>query len=278
MLRLFHALRPRRLCAALGLAVAAFGLAACGDGFAPASPTLQPDAPAVEAARRDSVLAVLADLRRTAIDSAFGRLSDYTYRRTRRTAALHDADAAEAPTRTSVVRFTRADDGRRIEPVEIDSSGSFEEAPFGWFGGLATLREDTTELAPYILSDDPPYESGRGREAFLFRLRPDTLLDGRPTRVVLIEPHPTEGEGQQLRHVRLFIDRASNELAAIDVVRTQDALLYGERSRNFLKIQRLPDGAWVPDSLRIDTRFAPAGASTREVRTSARYSDFALRR
>jgi len=229
-------------------------------------------------ASRDSVLAVLAQLNRTAFDSAFARLDAYAVTRDVRTEQL-DTTGATTAYRTRTLRYPPGTGLGTIQ--QADSAGQFQAG-----GLLASLtpsqppRARPGNLAGQVLSDQPAYLAPRTQEAYRYALRRDSLLDGTPTHVVEAKVRSGErGAGQGLRYARLTIDRASHELVGLTTTRASQILLFRERSQITVRLRRAPDRrrGWVPHLTRTRAVVDVPLRAPRQFRTVSAYHGYAAR-
>ncbi len=240
----------------------------CGD-----APNRAGSSPVSEAAlsqsraERDTVLARLSTLKQDAFRSAFARLAGHDYTRYARTEQFDQEGFLVAYVEREV-RHERGG-GARIE--RQDSLGTFD---FGLFKRVVSARANSlgpVDLIPLLLPEDPAYLLPRNWEQYRYRQRPDTLLWDRTARVIDIRALPVLADGQNIRYVRYYIDRETNELMAIYLERTALSLLFREESRFYLHLQRLPGGDWLPYNTRLHTRIKTLFATPRQFRTVATY-------
>jgi len=225
---------------------------------------------------RDSVLAVLAQLNRTAFDSAFARLDAYAVTRTVRTEQL-DTTGATTAYRTRTLRYPPGPGPGTIQ--RADSAGRFQAG-----GVLARLtpsqspRARPGNLAGQALADQPAYLAPRTQEAYRYALRRDSLLDGTPTHVVEAKVRSGErGADRSIRYARLTVDRASHELVGLTTTRASRILLFRERSQITLRLRRAPDAAWVPHLTRVRAVVDVPLRAPRQFRTVSAYRGYAAR-
>ncbi|WP_263808953.1 hypothetical protein [Salinibacter sp.] len=225
---------------------------------------------------RDSALAVLAQLNRTAFDSAFARLDAYAVTRTVRTEQL-DTTGATTAYRTRTLRYPPGPGPGTIQ--RADSAGRFQAG-----GVLARLtpsqspRARPGNLAGQALADQPAYLAPRTQEAYRYALRRDSLLDGTPTHVVEAKVRSGErGADRSIRYARLTIDRASHELVGLTTTRASRILLFRERSQITLRLRRAPDAAWVPHLTRVRAVVDVPLRAPRQFRTVSAYRGYAAR-
>jgi hypothetical protein len=294
--------RPLRAAARAALVVAlAAGLAACGEPpgvesiaggraspFVPAgAPT--PDtaaatgeAPPPSSPARDSALAVLERMDRTALDSSFARLRDRAYVRHTRLDRLGPGGAVRA-WRTRTLRYApeagAAPDRVAADRVAADSAGAPGRAPLSGLASSANPQARLENPVPYALPDQPAYLSPRTREAFAYRLTADTLGFG-PGRsavavqVVEVRARPGAGDDQSIRYARLVVTRADRALVAASVVRAERTLFFREDSRFSLLLRPGPAGAWLPGLTRFRARVDVPFRAPRQFRTASAYYGF----
>lgn len=201
---------------------------------------------------RDSAIAVLSSMQRTAFDSAFAALEAYGVTRYVRTEQLSPSGVITA-LRSSVLRYP--DSSRDGTILRRDSSGAFRRG--GLFGRVAPDQQPTARPANFaaqVLSDQPAYVEPRTREAFRYALQADTLRDGTPVYVLeAIARDYGTGREQGIRYARLHIVRSTRELIGLTTVRDDEVLLFGENSRLSFHLRRAPDGRrdWVPHVTRV---------------------------
>ncbi|QXD14941.1 hypothetical protein GQ464_016215 [Rhodocaloribacter litoris] len=230
-------------------------------------------APAAEtgpSATRDTALAVLSTLRRDAFSGAFAALSAYRYTRYSRTEQL-DAGGRRIAFAEQVVRHA----GPAPEHIRVDSGGTFDFGFFRRFVSPARPTESPRDLSPYLLAEEPAFLSPRNRDAFSYRLQPDTLIWDRPAQVVEVRARPVAGEEQRVRMARLYLDRATGELIALAVARLDPALLFREESRYFAALRPVGDSTWVPHLVRFHTRLHLPLLPPRQFRIVSAYYAFA---
>ncbi len=256
----------RRAFLFLPVVVIASGLTACGDRAG----VIQSDG---EAAMRDSVLTVLADADRSFFMTAFRRLSDYEYTRYMRT-EQYDADDFLLAFDEVSVRVEGADAQRVSRMERADSAGTFDFGLFNRFVSQNVENVDPVDLVPYVLPDDIGYRSPRNAEKFTYRILPDTLLWDRQAMVVEIKVRPEVGDGLNIRVVRQYIDRETNALVAVYLERIDLALLFREESAFYVDLRPAPDGVFLPNNTRFQTRIRMPFRGTYKIRTVSTFSDF----
>lgn len=228
------------------------------------------------AAERSAALAVLDSLQHGTMEAAFDRLSRYAFTYRVRTAQRTPDDEVMAR-RTEVWRFPPPDSAQRPFLVRVDSSGSFEGGWFDVFAGGRNGDIQLTDRAQHVLPDDPAYLEPRTREAFRYRLLPDTSLDGRRARVVEIHAQPGElGADRVIRHARLFVEPDTYELVGLYLVRAEASVLFREDSRTLARLRPAPDSGWVPATTRLEARLEMPFQAARSLRMEASFSAYRL--
>ena len=248
----------------LTLLVSATLMAGCSD----APPERPPERnPVAETATRDSALALLRTAEREALQQAFQRLEETSYTRSTIVEQLDTRGNRIA----SIERRVRHASSQEARILSVDSSGRFR---FGWLDRFTSGTFDPqnpSRLPVYLGSEDPAYLSERNREAYRYRILPDTVRYGRPTRVVLVRARPGADDEKAVRQVRLYIDRESNQLVALNLVRQTDNLLFSEKSRLQAEIAPVAENGWKPATTQFDTQFDIPFQPTRTFRTASTF-------
>lgn len=259
----------------LGVALVLGGLLLGGTGCTSSSGGESPFMPSdtiTSSVGRDSALAVLTSMRRTAFDSAFVRLSNYAVTRSVRTEQLTPAGATTA-VRSYEIRYAPGAERGTIE--RRDSSGTFREG--GLFGRVAPESDPAARpenVAAQMLPDQPAFVEPRTREAFRYALRATTV---RGTPVYTLEATARArgtGQDQAVRYARLRIHRPSRQLIGLTLVRDEEVLLFGEDSRMRLGLQRTAGGAWVPRESRVRAVLRVPFRTPRHFRTVSAFYEY----
>ena len=229
-------------------------------------------APAAVSADPDSVFAFLSSIDQGTLRAAFGRLDQLDFTRYSRTEQF-DADDHLIAFDERVIRHEGPPGNRRFVTIDSDSAGTFDFGYFSRFVSDDVEAYDPLNLPDHVIPDDPAYLSPRNQEAYLYRWLPDTLMLGAPARVLEIRAHPTEGDEQNIRRVKLYVDRRRNALTAVDLERTDLALWYREESRYYVQVRPMVGGTWLPHSTRFETRVRVPFRPTHRFRTVATYSE-----
>lgn len=206
-------------------------------------------------ASRDSVLAVLARMNRTAFDSAFATLEAYALTRHVRTEQM-DTTGTTTAYRSLTLRHSPNQSHGTIQ--RADSAGTFRDG--GLLSGITPAqqrRSTPPNLAAQTLPDQPAYLAPRTQEAYRYALCRDTLLDDTPVVVVEATARADDrGQDQGIRYARLTIDRSSHELVGLTTIRTNRILLFRENSQITIRLRRAPDGG-PSDGPRAETDWVP---------------------
>lgn len=222
---------------------------------------------------RDSALSVLTAMERAAFDSAFVQLDEFAMTRYVRTEQLDTTGTATA-LHTHTLRYPSGTEAGTIR--RRDTVGQFQS---GGILSSITPPQDPTErpanLAAQALPDQPAYLAPRTREAYRYALRSDSLLDGTPTFVVEAKARTDDrGRDQGIRYARLIIDRTSNELVGLSVVRANQILLFRENSQLTIRLRTASDGTWVPHLTRVRAVVSVPLRSSRQFRTVSAFYDY----
>jgi len=265
-LRFEHARSLHALAAAAVLA-GALGLAGCG-GAERVEPAFAPADTIASAVDRDSALAVLTSMRRTAFDSAFAALGRYGVTRYARTEQLSPSGTTTA-LRSHVVEYASGSQPGTVQ--RRDSAGAFRDGGLlGWAAPARNPAARPADVAGQVLPDQPAYVEPRTREAFRYALRDDTLAEGGA--VYLLEATARDrgtGREQGVRHVRLILDQNSRQLIGLTMIRADEALLFREHSRFHIRLRRAPDdrARWVPHLTRSRASVQVPFRAPRQFRT-----------
>lgn len=259
---------------AVALLLLGSGLWAAGCQSSPERPT-PPFAPTdtiVSAVDRDSALAVLSSMERSAFDSAYAALSDYTVTRYVRTEQL-DSTGTTTALASYVLRYPPGPERGVIQ--RSDTAGTFRGG--GLLGRAAPDRRPTdrpANVAEQILPDQPTYVEPRTREAYRYALRADTLPDGSAAYILEARARTGgTGQDQSIRHARLLIDRASHQLIGLTTVRADPGLLFSEHSRLHLRLRPRAD-TWIPDISRVRAVLNVPFRAPRQFRTVSAFYQY----
>jgi hypothetical protein len=224
----------------------------------------------------DDVIALLRDLDRASIDSAFARLPSYSYLRRVRTEQLRDQDQATIAFEERVFRHSTRHGERIVDVLATDSAGTFRIGTAGRVFATRNDEMDPTNPLPHLLPDEPAYLADRHREAFTYRMLQDTLLAGRTVRVLEVRAVPDTD--QRLRHLLFHVDPVDNALLGVYIEQRETALLFHEGSRFLVALGLAPDGRLVPDSLHYATNVRLPFRTSRFVEMATGFSAFSRER
>jgi len=244
-------------------------LLGCSSSPRPTSPFLPADTIATTV-DRDSALAVLSSMRRTAFDSAFTALNEYAVTRSVRTEQMGPSGAVTAM-QSYVLRYSPGSGQGTIQ--ERDSMGTFRSGGIlEWSTPAQTPTARPSNVAEQVLSDEPAFIEPRTREGYRYALRADTLRGETP--VYLLDAFARDqgtGRDQSVRYVRLVLHRGTRELIGLRMVRAGRVLLFEENSRMSVRLRRAPDGQWVPHVTRVRALVDVPFRTPRQFRTASDY-------
>lgn len=228
------------------------------------------DTIATTEAPRDSALAVLARLDRTAFDSAFAHLDAYAFTRHVRTEQL-DTTGTTTAARTLTLRYAPGTAPGTLQ--RADSIGTFRQG--GFFSAITPPQQPRARpgnLAAQALPDQPAYLAPRTQEAYRYALRRDSLLDGTP--VVTVEARARswgQGADQSIRYARLTMEQDSHALVGLTTLRTSQILLFREQSALTLRLRPSAGQDWVPHLTRVRAVVDLPFRAPRQFRTVSGY-------
>lgn len=240
----------------------------------PGSPPEEPgkDRLAAASAHIDTVFAFISSIDQNALREAFGRMDQVDYTRYSRTEQF-DADDRLIAFEERVTRHEGPPGDRRFVTVDRDSAGAFDFGYFSRFVSENVESYDPLDLPDHVIPEDPAYLSPRNKEAYVYRWLPDTLMLDATARVLEIRAHPTQGDEQNIRRVRLYVDKRGDRLIAVDLERTDLALWYREESRFYVHVRPMDGGGWLPYNTRFETRIRVPFRPIQRFRTVATYSE-----
>lgn len=229
----------------------------------------------IEAAERDSVLHLIDGVQQDAIRSAFERLEDYSYKRYLRTEQFDQEDFMIAFTEhVVVVSVTR--DGRSSSITKADSGGAFDFGLFKRFVSENVEDPDPVDLVPFILEDNPSYLSPKNMDKYTFRVMGDTLMWDREAMIIEVRAKPDVADGLNIRKVRHYVDRATNQLIAMYLERIDLGMLFREESTFYVHIRPVAGGQLVPYNTRFETMIRTPFKTSYKIRTVSTYTEHVL--
>lgn len=252
----------KRLPGLLSLVLGILLLAGCGQDGVPLGQG--------EREQVDEVATMLDDVDDGAFRAAFERISAYAYTRYTRTEQFDTDDYLVAY--REVVQQSTMENGAREASVEaIDSAGTFEFGLFKRFTSSNLGGLDPVDLVPYLLPEDPAYLQARNQEKYEWEVLSDTLLWDTQAKVIEVRARPLHGDGENLRVVRHYVDRTTNELIAMYLERIDLALLFREESQFYVHMRRSPTGELVPHNTRFHTHIRTPFRTDNKFRTVSTY-------
>lgn len=237
------------------------------------SPSAQ-DPSAQDPSTQDSIFAFLAMIDQEAFRSSFEHLDEKTFTRYTRTEQFDENDLLLA-FEERVIRHSGPPARRNFDLVDQDSGGVFDYGYLRSFVSDSELSRDPMDFAHRIVPEDPAYMSPRNRDAYVYRSLPDTLMGDVSARVIEIRARPQVGDGQNVRYVRLYVDRNSNRLIAMYLERVDRAMWYREESIFCVHLRRMPGTSWLPYNTRFETRITVPFRPTQRFRTASTYYRYA---
>lgn len=224
-------------------------------------------------AERDSVVALLQAVDQEPFREAFARLDAKAFTRYTRVEQFDDEDFLVAY-EEHVLRHLTREGERTFTVLDTDSAGTFNFGYFSSFVSENVEMQDPPDLTAHLLPEDPPYLSARNREAYVYRLLPDTLMWDHMAQVIEVRARPVEGDGQNIRLVRLYVDRDTDALIGVYMERIDLALLFREESRFYAHVRPFAPGEWVPYNTRFETIIRVPFRPAQLFRTVSTYYDY----
>ncbi|MDA0378149.1 MAG: hypothetical protein O3C45_11270 [Bacteroidetes bacterium] len=225
-----------------------------------------------EKANRDSILVFLDRVGQEAMTSAFGNLESFSYRRYLRTEQYDGDDFLLAFTEHIIETSGPASD-RRSSVTQADSGGAFDFGFFNQFVSENVDDPDPVDLVPWLLEENPSYLSPRNLDKYTFRATRDTLMWDRSARIIEVRARPELADGENIRKVRYYVDRISNQLVAMYLERIDLGLLFREESTFYMHVQPVEEGVYVPYNTRFQTAITTPFKGSYRIRTVSTYTD-----
>ena len=229
----------------------------------------------VEKVERDSILSVLGQVSQEAIRSAFSKLNNYSYQRYLRT-EQYDVDDFSIAFSENIVAVTATAEGPKSVVTRSDSGGTFDFGFFKRFVSENVNDPDPVDLIPFVLEDDPSYLNPKNLDKYTFRVMGDTLMWDREAHIIEIRAKPDVADGLNIRKVRYYIERASNELVAMYLERIDLGMLFREESTFYVHILPVSGGVMLPYNTRFETMIRTPFKSSYRIRTVSTYTDHVL--
>ena len=218
------------------------------------------------------MLVLLGQVNQDGIRTAFGELDSYAYRRYMRTEQYDDDDFMVAFTEHSIIVNSKAS-GRESVITQADSGGTFDFGFFKRFVSENVEDTDPVDLIPLILDDDPSYLQPRNIDKYSFRVAGDTLMWDREAMILEIRAKPDVADGLNIRKVRHYVDRSTNQLMAVYLERIDLSMLFREESTYYVHIRPVAGGVLVPYNTRFETMIKTPFKTSWKIRTVSTYTD-----
>lgn len=229
------------------------------EAYAPA------DLPHVDEEERMAAIGLLERAGLDSLEAAFARVDHRAHVLHER---LHQLDGAGRV--TAYRRRALLFDPPEVRTLHAEAGGTFDFGAFGRFVSFDDLDRLPRNPVPFLLAEEAPFLTPRGREAYHFAFEPDTSMAGAAVRVVLVRAHPVDGNDQPLRLARLLIDAESEQIVALRVHRASSHLLFGETSVLEVALTRA-GGAWLPDRTHYMVALRAPLAATRRFQLERHY-------
>ncbi|MDA1029069.1 MAG: hypothetical protein O3B41_08470 [Bacteroidetes bacterium] len=229
----------------------------------------------VERVERDSIIAVLGMISQDAIRTAFSKLNDYSYQRYLRTEQYDVEDFSVAFTE-HLVSVKATYEGPQSTITRADSGGAFNFGFFKRFVSENVSNADPVDLVPFVLEDDPIYLNPKNLDKYTFRAQGDTLMWDREARIIEVRAKPDAADGLNIRKVRYYVERESNELVAMYLERIDLGMLFREESTFYMHILPVSGGVMLPYNTRFETMIRTPFKRSYRVRTVSTYTDHVL--
>ena len=226
----------------------------------------------IEAVERDSVVALLSTVNQDGIRAAFPTLENYSYRRYLRTEQYDDEDFMVAFTEHNIIVNT-GQDGRSSVITQADSGGTFDFGFFKRFVSENVEDTDPVDLIPFILDDDPIYLQPKNIDRYSFSAVDDTLMWDREALIIDVRAKADLADGLNVRLVRHYVDRATNQLVAMYLERIDLGMLFREESTYYVHIRPDAGGDLVPYNTRFETMIKTPFKTSWRIRTVSTYTD-----
>lgn len=229
----------------------------------------------VERVERDSIIAVLETVSQDAIRTAFSKLENYSYQRYLRT-EQYDVEDFSVAYKEHWVSVNATPDGPQSTIARADSGGTFNFGFFKRFVSENVNTADPVDLVPFVLEDEPIYLNPKNLDKYTFRAQGDTLMWDREARIIEVRAKPDVADGLNIRKVRYYVERESNELVAMYLERIDLGMLFREESTFYMHILPVSGGVMLPYNTRFETMIRTPFKSSYRIRTVSTYTDHVL--
>lgn len=195
----------------------------------------------------------------TVLDSAFVALQNTPYE-LQSTISQYDAEGNQEGQLSQHSRFELVDGEQIQTAISLDREG--------------VLDSDSTERAgtpanalSSILSENPDYLNVRTRDRYVFRLTPDTTINGRSHKAVQASLLASFHNELPTRTATYFVD-SLDVLQGLDVERITNSTLFQEDSRTTIWLQKTPNEVLIPATITTSTLIDTAGRSAKRLVTT----------
>jgi len=221
----------------------------------------------------DEAFTLMGSMKEDAMRESYRKLREYNYTRYTRT-EQRDIEEAIIAFEERTMRYELDEGLRYLYVDEADSTGTFDFGLFNQFVSSNTGSNDPPDMSRFVLPREPAYKDPKNQEAYQYRIRRDTLMGDVAARVVDIRAVPEFGDGQNIRRVRLFIDRRSLQLIGIYMERIDLAMLFREESQFYVDVHQSDEGDWLPNNTRFKTNIQVPFNPNQTFSTVSTFYDF----
>lgn len=232
---------------------------------------------AMESQGADTLFRYLKAVDDSPIRTAFGTLDSYAYINDQRAARLDAESGAVLSERHERVQNDFRNGVRARAVLQVDSSGKAPEAALPFVLPAEWINGQPNDYAEWMYPENPSFLSERTRQDYRFRLKGDTLLNGRRTRIISAQALPSLDSEQAIMYARLYVDELEQRLVAARWEYRHNALLYGEQSRFYIQVVPAPNGGWLPRKVQASNRFTLPLSKPRWIMNDITFGRFSAR-
>jgi hypothetical protein len=200
-----------------------------------------------------------------ALDAAFERIAEWPH-------LLHEQlrQLDESGRTTAYRRRTLAYEPPVVQTLHAEARGTFDFGTFGRFVSFDDLDRLPQNPVPFLLADEAPFLTPRGREVYHFAFEPDTTIAGAVVRVVAVRAIPRVGDDQPVRAARILVEAESEQIIGLRLHRSSSNILFGETSVLAISLARA-GAAWVPERTYYRVALRAVLTATRHFSLERRY-------